>query len=417
MESSLVGKVHVGVKSVYPWTVFDDIETRDSAVFGDHVDQFLAKAKTGDQPFHLTVAFHDPHRDQSRGGFANGSEFDPRVKDLDVKLEDVVIPEWLTDCHELRVELVEYYKAIHRFDQGVGFVLDNLAKHGYDDNTLVFITSDNGPPFINAKTTLFDSGTCLPFMMRDPALVQRGIKGVRNPNMISFLDILPTMLAYADLPLDMRTKKLSPDRLGRSILKILDKTEVVDQAEWPHHIFGSHTYHQRENYWPTRVIRTRRYKYHRNIAWRLDFPFASDLYASLSFEGLRNGSQPCYLGKRSLRDYIFRPAEQLFDLESDPLEVNDLAKDPAHKEILDDLRRQLEEWQIKTEDLWYYKDGQSVKGLEVWIGTDEMMIPDRPDFDADDPRTDAPGVKLIKVVGDPVGIRGATLYGGKGRQS
>ena len=253
--------------------------------------------------------------------------------------------------------------------------------------------------------------------MRDPRLLAKGIKGLTNPNIVSFLDILPSMLDWAGIPTDVRTKKLSPDRLGRSFLPILDKDTVLPETEWPHHVFCSHTYHERANYWPTRVLRTRKFKYHRNVAWRLDFPFATDLYSSLSFEGMRELSTPVYLGKRRLRDYIFRAAEQLYDMENDPDEITDLAQDPAYADVLNDLRKRLEAWQIKTEDLWYYKDGQSVKGLEVWMGKDEMMVPDRCDFDADEPSLKKDGVSLMKVVGDPVGIRGATLYGGQGRKS
>ena len=215
----------------------------------------------------------------------------------------------------------------------------------------------------------------------------------------------------------MYALKNSLTRLGRSILPILDRIDVIPRDQWQHHVFCSHTYHERTNYWPTRVIRTRKFKYHRNVAWRLDFPFATDLYSSLSFEGMRELSTPVYLGKRRLRDYIFRPVEQLYDMENDPLEVNDLAQDPAYMHVLMDLRKRLEEWQIKTEDLWLYKDGQSVKGLEVWMGTDEMMVPDRCDFDPDEPSLKKPGVDLMKIKGDPVGIRGATLYGGQGRKT
>lgn len=415
-DPSLVGKVHVGQANTYPWTHFDDIETRDSAQFGDHCDTFFTRAKKEDKPFHLIVGFHDPHRDQSRGGFGNTGNFDPRVQDLTVQPSEVEVPPWLSDLPEVRQELAEYYSAINRFDQGVGFILDNLKKQGLADDTLVIITSDNGPPFINSKTTLYDSGTCLPFIVRDPGLVIRGIKNIVNPNMVSYLDILPTMLNYAGLPLDLRTRELSPPRRGRSILQILDRSDVVPESEWPHHIFGSHTYHERNNYWPSRIIRTRKWKYHRNISWRMDFPFASDLYASLSFEGIRNSGKPVYIGKRAFKDYIFRPAEQLFDMENDPLEINDLAKDPQYASVLEDLRKRLEAWQRETDDLWLYKDGQSVKGLEVWLGKDEMDMPDRMDIDADAPGYHEQGVTLLRVKGDPVGIRGATLYGGSGRK-
>lgn len=51
----MVGKIHVGTKEVYPWTVFDDIETRDAAKYADHVDDFLEKAQRDDKAFHLVV--------------------------------------------------------------------------------------------------------------------------------------------------------------------------------------------------------------------------------------------------------------------------------------------------------------------------------------------------------------------------
>ncbi|WWC93533.1 hypothetical protein V866_000368 [Kwoniella sp. B9012] len=175
------------------------------------------------------------------------------------------------------------------------------------------------------------------------------------------------MLDYAGLPLNLKTKELSPHRLRQSILPILSRSDVVREGEWPPHVFCSHTYHERANYWPTRAI----------------------------VEGIRNLQTPVFLGSRSLRDYIFRPVEQLFDLENDPLKVNDLAKDPAYAEILKDRQNKLKTWQIKTEDLWFYKDGQSVNGVEV---------------------LKAPGIELMKVKGDPIVIREATSYGGKGRQ-
>ena len=177
------------------------------------------------------------------------------MKPYKIDPKDVEIPPWLTDSAGMRQELVEYYESINRFDQGVGMILANLEKEGLADDTLVFVTSDNGPPFVNAKTTMYESGTCLPFMIRDPALVKKGVKGVINPNMVSYMDILPTMLDFCGIPLDIKTRDLSPPRRGRSVLPVLSRSDVAPESEWQHHIYGSHTYHQRENYWPTRIIR------------------------------------------------------------------------------------------------------------------------------------------------------------------
>jgi N-sulfoglucosamine sulfohydrolase len=114
------------------------------------------------------------------------------------------------------------------------------------DETLIFFTSDNGAPFIDAQTTLFESGKCLPFVVRDPRLFAQSKMKLTNPNFISFIDILPTMLDFCGLPLDLRVNDLSPARRGRSILPIMHREDVAGEDEWQHHIWGSHSYHQRE---------------------------------------------------------------------------------------------------------------------------------------------------------------------------
>ncbi|ORY30186.1 putative arylsulfatase [Naematelia encephala] len=402
--TGIIGKIHVGPETVYPWTHRQESESRDVAWVADQCEAFFSKAKSDDKPFYLTVGFVDPHRDvRTRGRFGNEEVFDERVKHLQVSEDEVEVPPWLTDLPETRGELKEYYKAINRTDQGVGFILSALERQGLSDSTLVIFTSDNGPPFINAKTTLYDAGTCLPFIVRNP-YVPESI-GITNPNMVSFIDILPTLLDYAKIdPDSLRLKnkpvgggvsiyakgnQVSPPRRGRSFLPILDRADVAPESSWQHYVFGSHTFHELQNYWPTRVLRTRKWKYHRNIAWRLDFPFASDLYASYTFEGIRNNPDEngnAMIGSRSLKNYLFRPAEELFDLENDPDEVNNLStsQDPEIRKILAGLRLTLEQWQQDTKDLWLFRDGASLSFLERYKD-DGLQIPDRFDIDVEDP--------------------------------
>ena len=77
------------------------------------------------------------------------------------------------------------------------------------------------------------------------------------------------------------------------------------------------------------------------------FPFAADLYASYSWEGVRNSAggdgSKIMLGRRPLKAYLQRPAEELYDMDNDPDEVNNLAADPQHGRTLVEMRTRLEE--------------------------------------------------------------------------
>lgn len=380
--TGILGKVHVGPTQVFPWAVRKESGTRDVAVVADQAAEFFEQAKSEDKPFFLTIGFIDPHRDLTRGGFGNYDEFGERVEKHPYKPEDIEVPYFLSDLPGVRQEMAEYYQSINRMDQGVGMTLKALQAKGYAEDTLVIFMSDNGPPFLNSKTTLYDSGVNLPLIIRAPG----SAGGVVNPNMISYVDLLPTLLDFASINTPASNGKTVAGfrrvRLGRSILPVLQQSEV--QPGWDR-VFGSHTFHEVSNYWPTRYIRNQRYKYHRNMAWRLDFPFAADIYGSLSWEDIRdmdkNPEQT--VGGRPLKDFFFRPAEELYDLEADPRETNNIARDPAQKQNLEELRKRLEEWQVKSDDVWLFRDGVSVLLNRRHIDAG-LRLPDRDDLDLDD---------------------------------
>lgn len=391
--TGVVGKVHVGPDAVYPWEYKAESLTRDVFWSADKAEEVFEASKADARPFWLTVGYHDPHRDRTRGGFGNDEPFSENIEEVKYRPEDMTIPDFLSDTPGVRQELASYAEAISRLDQGVGRILDKLDKSGLADNTLVIFISDNGPPFLNSKTTLFDAGVRLPLIIRHPDLPSSV-----NPNLVSYVDVLPTILEWTLGP-EFSTRP--NERAGRSFLPILGATERL--PEWDH-VFGSHTFHESTNYWPTRYIRTERYKYHRNIAWRLDFPFANDLYGSLTWEDIRNAdASQKTIGKRPLRDYFFRPPEELFDLQNDPAEVKNLAKDPEYAEVLEDLRSRLEDWQRRTNDPWLYRDGVSVLLNKHHLDAG-LAVPDNWDLDIDRPGTKDAGLK--KYENKPFGVRG-----------
>ncbi|GFP60467.1 N-sulphoglucosamine sulphohydrolase [Trichoderma asperellum] len=269
--TGIIGKIHVGPDNVYPWEVRRESPTRDVAWVAQEADSFFQLAKEDPRSFFLTVGFMDPHRDSTRGGFGNG---DDSVSGPDATYDPakITVPSFLNDIPEVRQEMAEYYRSVGRVDRGFGLIMDALIKAGLDNDTLVVLTSDNGPPFLNSKTTLYDA------------------------------------------------------------------------------------------------------------AWKLDFPFSTDLYASLSWEGIRNSQFPVKVGERSLEAYIRRPPEELYDMQQDPREVVNLADCPEYKELLLGYRKELEDWQRLTQDAWLVRDGVSLSEMQGHIDAG-LKIPDRFDFD------------------------------------
>ena len=387
-RTGILGKVHVAPDSQYPWQIREESGTRNVAYMADRAGAFFQEACEEKQPFFLTVGFVDPHRDiPHRGGFGNESEHDARIPERTFSPDEMPIPNWSNDLPEVRQELAEYYQAIHRMDWGIGAILDRLSTLGLAESTMVVFLSDNGPPFINSKTTLYEAGVRLPLVVRVPGR----IPGIVNSHMVSWVDMLPTFLDWAGHKGRQPAEGFYSPRRGCSFLSVVDvaATEAPD-ASWSC-VFGSHTFHEVTNYWPTRYMRDRRYKYHRNVCWRLDFPFAMDLYASLSFQAMRNSGdaatgKPAMVGQRTIKDYLFRPPEELYDLETDPSEVFNLANNPEYKEKLLEMRAALEQWQNDTQDLWLWRDGTSVWRYRMHgYHRDGLQIPDRFDFDPENP--------------------------------
>ena len=161
--------------------------------------------------------------------------------------------------------------------------------------------------------------------------------------MISFIDITPTLLDFADdfagsLDRETRTTKLFTTKQGRgnnarqvpykfdgrSFLPIVDE----NSAKGWDSIFASHTFHEIQMYYPMRVVRDREYKLIWNIAHPLPYPFASDLWRAPSWQAqFRQGLGAPY-GTKTVGEYIQRPEFEFFHIAEDPHESKNLADDP-----------------------------------------------------------------------------------------
>jgi N-sulfoglucosamine sulfohydrolase len=253
---------------------------------------------------------------------------------------NVRVPSFLPDAPETRAELAQYYEAVSRLDQGVGRLRRILRETGRQEDTLVIYLSDNGVAFPGAKTTLYDPGIRLPLIVRAPA---HRHPGSTQAAMVTWADLTPTLLDIAGAP-------AAPGECdGRSFRAGLDGARLDGWDE----IFASHTLHEVTMYYPMRAIRTRRHKLIWNIAHPLPFPFALDLAQSPTWIGAeRRGTT---YGPRTIAAFRQRPQLELYDLERDPDEVNNLAGDPTHAALLRDLTARLRDFQRATRDPWLHK--------------------------------------------------------------
>ncbi|HOJ60395.1 MAG TPA: sulfatase [bacterium] len=335
--TGVVGKLHVGPPEVFPFDFAPPVSTRNVTALAAQAKRFF-EMNPGN-PFFLLVGFGDPHR--SEKGFGN-EDNQSGIEPVIYSPEEVMVPSFLPGWPETRRELAEYYQSASRMDQGVGLILQALREAGREQDTLVIFLSDNGIAFPGAKTCLYDPGIRLPLLVRSPEQTQ---KGLVNHAMVSFTDLMPTLLEWTGASLPPKY-----EIHGRSFFPILEQENPEGWDE----IYFSHTFHEVTMYYPARGIRTRKYKYINNLAHELPFPFASDLYRSATWQGvLERAKGPNWkYGKRRLRDFLHRPAEELYDLENDPDEVKNLASNRKYREVLEELRQKTLSFRKKTRDPW-----------------------------------------------------------------
>ncbi|MEM0965855.1 MAG: sulfatase [Verrucomicrobiota bacterium] len=338
-----IGKYHLAPESVYRFDLVLKADPRSTIEMAEACEEVILQ----DKPFFLYFCPDDPHRghpftpeewDQPNN-FGNRPEPYPGETQVRYDPAAVLVPAFLPDSSESRLEIAQYYQSVSRIDQGFGKLLAILEASGKADNTVIFYLSDNGVAFPGAKTTVYEPGIRLPFIVKDP----RGDRqGEVSEAMITWADLTPTNLDFAGVEFDPASFH------GRSFLPILEGKEPDESRD---EMYASHNFHELTMYYPMRVVRSGDYKLIWNLAHGLPYPFASDLWAASTWQEVhRKGKE--YFGNRKVEDYLYRPEFELYDLADDPDELVNLATDPAYSTKLDELKNKLKDFQKETRDPW-----------------------------------------------------------------
>jgi len=364
-HTARIGKFHVAPAEAYPFETVIAAQARNPVEMAELSREVLA-AEDG-RPFFLYFATYDPHRGGKPGGFTTSvDESDqfgnraeggyPGVTPVKYTAEDLQVPAWLPNTPVSQRELAQYYQSVSRVDQGVGRLMAILDETGHAEDTLVIYLSDHGAAFAGAKTTVYEPGLRSPLIVRKPG----GKPGVVNRAMISWVDITPTCLDWAGVPMPVWSKaeqaplsaRLPQEGLhGRSFVSIIDQAQPSGWNE----VYASHTFHEITMYYPMRVVRERQYKLIWNLAHGLPYPFATDLWISSTWQQSLQAGMDARYGPRSVQDYLHRPKYELYDLLADPWEGDNLAADPEHAETLARLVEKLHSFQAQSHDPWRVK--------------------------------------------------------------
>ena len=245
-----------------------------------------------------------------------------------VKYEDVTVPPFLPDTPEVRKDIARAYNNIYILDLEVKEIIEQLRIDNLIDETVIIFTSDHGDGLPRYKRELFDTGINVPFLVLVPKKFSPWQKpGERIYDLVSFLDIAPTVL----------------DLAGISIPSYMDGKSIFGK-EKNEYIFAARD--RLDNFkGKTRAVRNKDYKLIKNyslgIVGAQKLSFRENL---MSMKELRQMYENDELNEIQRLWLELIPELQLYDINKDPYEINNLAYDPGYKDKVLLLENVLEEW-------------------------------------------------------------------------
>lgn len=263
-------------------------------------------------------------------------------------VDSVPVPPYYPDTPEVRRDMANLYDLVTAMDLWTGKLLKELEEDGLADNTIVFFYSDHGTGMPRHKRWLYDSGLHVPLVVRFPkkyAHLSPVAAGESTDRLVSFVDFAPTVLSLAglEIPSAMHGTAFLGPKAGKPrdcVFAIRDRVDEVIEV--------------------SRAIRTDRYKYIRNYMPHRPVMQVGD-YSERgpTRQAIRRlGKAGQLQGTAAIMTKPSKPIEELFDLQKDPLELNNLVGDPAHRQILIELRTRLWDWMLEKHDTGFLPEGE-----------------------------------------------------------
>lgn len=277
------------------------------------------------KPFFAQLTIQESHKGV---GWPLGRKLTPRIDQSKLRLAP-----YYPEHSVARDEYANYLEAVQLVDKYVGEVFARLEKEGLADNTLVFFMGDNGSCLFRGKQFLYEGGIRVPLLVRGPGIQA----GTVREDLVSGIDVTAAILAAAgvEVPKHLHGRDLlaSGHRKREWIFAGRDRCDIATER--------------------MRCVRDSRYKYIRNFLPGIPYMQANP-YKEKEYPTWNLVKELYRQGKLDSVQALFaadhKPVEELFDLQSDPHEVKNLAADPVRQDRLLSMRRTLDDWLADTGD-------------------------------------------------------------------
>jgi arylsulfatase A-like enzyme len=309
-----------------------------------------------DQPFFAQF--------QLRGGKIRNVKMDRPVDPADVTL-----PPYYPDDPLIREDWARYLNSVKHADDEVGIIMSRLKAEGLADNTIVFFLTDHGVSHVRGKQFCYEEGARVPLIVWAPGRLSGDIRS----ELVSHIDIAASSLHFAGVPIPKHLEArplFGPGAKPRDfVVTARDRCdETVDRI---------------------RSVRKGRFNYIRNYLWQRPY-LQPSVYKdkkeivirvrALHAEGKLNRDQSLMLAES-------RPQEELYDLEKDPYELNNLAGDEGHATVLAEMRGILDRWVVDSGD-----HGATPESEEVYDDAMEVYFETKRSKDG----ADHPGIRVFE---------------------
>ena len=293
-------------------------------------------------PFFAVFNFGGCHE----SGIASDEKYESVTKELPKKYRQdptklTTLPPYYPDTEATREDWKRNYELITAMDAWAGDLIKQLKDAGVYEDTIIMYWSDHGVGLPRAKRWLYDSGTRIPMLVRIPDKYREAGQGMPNTvdkRLVNSTDFGPTVLNLAGIEVPDYVQ--GQPFLGRSL--------PAPRA----YVYGARD-RMDERYDIIRAVRDSRFRYVRNFEpLKPYYQYMNTPEKGATMREIRRAEQSGQMSNVvRLFSAAVKPAEELYDTQADPHEVNNLASDPEYKSKLAEMRKALKSWQNQVGDI------------------------------------------------------------------